>query len=368
MIPLFKVRMENTAIKRAEEVLASGYIGQGKVVDEFENKLKDYFGTPYVATMNSATSALHLAFHMLKSEHEGCEVLCSPLTCTATNWPVFLNGYKIKWVDVDPDICNMDLKDLERKLSHRTKILYLVHWGGYPIDYDKLYWIQNRFRDRYGFSFKLVEDCAHAMGSEWNGDKLGAMQYFAAYSFQAIKHVTSIDGGALLCPNKELYSRTKLLRWYGIDRESNRKDFRCEDDIKEIGYKFHMNDVSAAVGVENLKMFDGAFRNKYCANVYDSEFKNHPDIRLIPYNDNCSYWLYTMFVRRQSAFMTKMKEKGIMVSRVHERNDKHSCVKDFQCELPNLDKIVKEMICIPCGWWVTDENLSYIVKTIKEGW
>jgi dTDP-4-amino-4,6-dideoxy-D-glucose/dTDP-4-amino-2,4-dideoxy-beta-L-xylose transaminase len=112
--------------------------------------------------------------------------------------------------------------------------------------------IQEKALRMYGFKPAIIEDCAHALGSKFNGKPLGSHGNICTFSFQAIKHMTSVDGGALVLPHKELYSRAKLLRWYGIDRESDRKDFRCEADIPEWGFKFHMNDVSAAIGMANL--------------------------------------------------------------------------------------------------------------------
>jgi dTDP-4-amino-4,6-dideoxygalactose transaminase len=140
-IPLFKVFMAETAATEVAKVLNSGYIGQGPKVDEFERELRDYFNLDYVLTTNSATSAEHLAIHMLKSKREGWpglepgdEVLSTALTCTASNWPSLANGLKIKWVDIDQTTLNMDLDDLERKITSKTKVIMLVHWGGYPND------------------------------------------------------------------------------------------------------------------------------------------------------------------------------------------------------------------------------------------
>ena len=271
-IPLFKVYMSDKATKASTEVLESGFIGQGKVVDQFEDKLKDFFRNDYVATTNAATSAEHLALHMLKTPStnhrqfegmggqtsnwpgmvDGDEVLATPLTCTATNFPILANGLKIKWVDIDPTTLNMDLGDLSRKITKKTKVIFLVHWGGYPMDLDKLKEIQDKAYRNFGFKPAIIEDCAHALGSKFNGKVIGSHGNICTFSFQAIKHLTSVDGGALVVPHKELYNRSKLLRWYGIDRESDRKDFRCEADIPEWGFKFHMNDVSASIGMANL--------------------------------------------------------------------------------------------------------------------
>ena len=385
MIPLFKVFMSDKASDSVGDVLNSGYIGQGTMVDKFEKNLKEWFQLDYLLTTNSATSAEHLALHMLKNKtdnqkvfdgvgsynshwdglKDGDEVLCTPLTCTATNWPVLANNLKIKWVDVDANTLNMDLDDLARKVTPKTRIIYLVHWGGYPVDLDRVKQIQDKTERMYGFKPVVIEDCAHALGSEYNGSKIGSHGNICTFSFQAIKHLTSVDGGALVVPHKDLLDRGKLLRWYGIDREdTSRKDFRCEEDIKEWGFKFHMNDVSAAVGIENLKKVDELIStHKSNGKYYNDSLKNVDGVTLLYLIS-----LYTMKVNNRNDFMRMMNDKGIMVSRVHERNDRHTCVSEFISHLPTLDEVVEEMICIPVGWWVSKENREYIVDCIKQGW
>jgi len=247
----------------------------------------------------------------------------------------------------------------------------LVHWGGYPNDLDKVKQIQERARQQFGFSPAVIEDGAHSFGSKYKGELLGNHGNFMMYSLQAIKHVTSVDGGLLLSPHKELHRRAKLLRWYGIDRDSDRKDFRCEADIEEWGYKFHMNDVCAAIGLENLKMSSSIIqRHKDNAKFYDTNLKNVPGLTLLTRDENMesSFWIYSILVDRRDDFHKYMKECGIMVSQVHERNDKHTCVKEFKSLLPNLDKTVPNLSAIPVGWWVTDEDREYIVDCIKRGW
>lgn len=392
MIPLFKVFMSDKASDSVGDVLNSGYIGQGTMVDKFEKNLKEWFQLDYLLTTNSATSAEHLALHMLKNKtdnqkvfdgvgsynshwdglKDGDEVLCTPLTCTATNWPVLANNLKIKWVDVDANTLNMDLDDLARKVTPKTRIIYLVHWGGYPVDLDRVKQIQDKTERMYGFKPVVIEDCAHALGSEYNGSKIGSHGNICTFSFQAIKHLTSVDGGALVVPHKDLLDRGKLLRWYGIDREdTSRKDFRCEEDIKEWGFKFHMNDVSAAVGIENLKKVDELIStHKSNGKYYNDSLKNVDGVTLLEneHGFDSSYWIYTMKVNNRNDFMRMMNDKGIMVSRVHERNDRHTCVSEFISHLPTLDEVVEEMICIPVGWWVSKENREYIVDCIKQGW
>lgn len=384
--------MSEDVLKPLSEVLMSGFIGQGPKVEEFEKSLKEYFQNHLVLTTNSATSAEHLAIHMLKSPSKNLEVfdglggrdrtwpgisdtdeiLTTPLTCTATNWPILANGLNIKWVDVDTETCNMDLDDLSRKITHKTKAIMVVHWGGYPTDLEKLKEIQLKSERMFGFKPAIIEDCAHSFGSTYKGKKIGNHGNICTFSFQAIKHLTTGDGGALVLPHKELYDRSKLLRWYGIDRETNSKDFRCEDDIKEWGYKFHMNDINATIGIHNLKhVFEKVInKNIENANFYNEKLKNIDGITLMENKSDrqSSHWIYTIKVKDRDNFLDYMKSCGIMVSRVHERNDKHSCVKEYKTLLPNLDRLSSEMICIPNGWWVTKENREYILDCIKKGW
>jgi len=388
-ISLFKVFMSKTAKDAAAEVLDSGYIGQGPKVEEFEKLLKERFKNDYTLTTNTATSAEHLAIHLLKKPFKGVtsygvafaetnwpgiqdgdEVLATPLTCTASNWPILANNLKIKWVDINENL-TMDLDDLARKITPKTKAIMLVHWGGYPVDLDRVKEIQNQAFQNFGFKPAVIEDCAHAFGSTFRGQPLGSHGNICTFSFQAIKHLTTVDGGALVLPHEELYSRGKLLRWYGINRETNKKDFRCEMDIPEWGFKFHMNDVNASIGIENLKEVDKVIEtHKDNGRYYDEALKGVDGVTLLdrdPRMDS-AFWIYSFLVERRQDFMDYMKTCGIMVSQVHERNDIHSCVREFKTILPTLDKICPHLISIPVGWWVTKEDREYIVESIKKGW
>jgi len=391
-IPLFKVFMAPTAKDKVGEVLDSGYIGQGPKVDEFEKQLGEYFGNKKIITTNAGTSALHLAIHLLKKPFEkttifnglaskkeywpginpGDEVLATALTCTASNWPIVANGLKIKWVDIDPTTLNMDLDDLKRKMTPKTKVIMGVHWGGYPLDLNKIKNIRNEFRKEHGWSPSLIEDGAHSIGTKYKGQYLGNHGNFVMNSLQAIKHITSIDGGLLHCPHNELYERAKLVRWYGIDRNpEGRTDFRCEADISEWGFKFHMNDVCATVGIENFKHLNNIVsKHKENAAYYDKYLQNIDGVTLLKRKEgfDSAFWIYSILVENREGFYRWMKECGITVSQVHERNDKHSCVSEFKTSLPNLDKTIGKVVNIPVGWWVTEEQREYIVDCIKKGW
>jgi len=390
-IQLFKVHMAPTAADEVAKILNSGYIGQGPKVEELEKNLKDYFNHDHLVTLNSGTSGLHLALHLLKKPQEnikqfegvafweqkwpgvqeGDEILATALTCTASNFPILANGLKIKWVDIDPTTLNMDLDDLERKITPKTKAIILVHWGGYPNDLDRIKQIQEKSQQLYGFKPAVIEDGAHSFGSKYKGKLLGNHGNMVMYSLQAIKHITAIDGGILTLPNQDLYNRSKLLRWYGIDRDSNRKDFRCEADIEEWGFKFHMNDVSATVGIENLKHAEDIIsKHKENAKFYDENLKNVDKLTLLTRHKDreSSFWIYSMLVEDRDKFMEHMKKCNIIVSQVHERNDEHTCVKEYKSPLPTLDKTINKIVSIPVGWWITNEERQYIADCIKQGW
>jgi len=365
MIPLFKVAMSENISSPLLKTVHSGWIGQGPRVKEFEGDLSDKFNNPYCLTLSAGTHGLSLALKMI-GVGSGDEVISTPLTCTATNTPILMRGADIVWADIKDDI-NIDPVSIKRKITEKTKAILFVHWGGYPADLEEIFEISKEY------NIPIIEDAAHTYGSIYRDSIIGDCKYsnFCMISFQAIKHLTCVDGGVLFTRNVEDYNRGKLLRWYGIDRETPRDDFRCEEDILEAGDKWHMNDVCATVGISNMML---AERNvaiaRENAKYYDEELSNVAGVKIVQNSTDrlSSYWLYTIHVENRSEFCHAMGVRGVSVSRVHERNDKHTFTKKFVTELPNLEEVMKKYISIPVGWWVTEEERSYIVKSIKEGW
>lgn len=378
MIPLFKVAMSADAGRLVSDVLSSGYIGQGPRVEEFEGALRDRIGNPNVVTVNSATSGLHLALHMVAGPGRPGgpdpsapgEVLTTPLTCTATNWPILANGLRIRWVDVDPATLNVDLTDLARKITERTRAVVVVHWAGYPVDLDRLRDILDDAERTFGTRPVVIEDCAHAWGATFGGRPLGNHGNIAVFSFQAIKHLTAGDGGLLVLPDQQLAERARLLRWYGIDRARG-DSFRCEHDVAEYGFKFHLNDINAAIGLANLvEVDDRVARHRDNAAFYDRELKDVPGIRLTERADDrhSSFWIYSLLAERRQAFMARLAERGVASSPVHHRNDTHSCAREYRQLLPGLDAFADQIVSIPVGWWVSDTDRQHVVDTIRAGW
>ena len=382
MISLFKVFMSENVKDNINDTLMSGYITQGNKVDHFEGLLKDYIGNENLLTLNSATAGLTLALRLLKKRddtfnwpgfNEEEDIVLSPaLTCFATTSSIIANNCKLRWLDVDLNTGNICLKDLKNKLNEKTKVIYLVHWGGNPIDLNEIDKICCEHQEEYGFKPMVIEDCAHSFGAEYNGVKIGNHGNICVFSLQAIKLLTTGDGGFITLPNKQLYDRCSLLRWYGIDRDKRNykgKDFRLENDIVESGYKFHMNDINATIGIHNYPHIDGLLeKNRYNAKYFNEKIKGIEGIQIMNMNDKSSYWLYSIKILNgnKQEFMDKMNDAKIMVSQVHNRNDINSCVKEFEEILPNLDILEKELVCIPVGWWLDVEDLEYIIDNIKK--
>jgi dTDP-4-amino-4,6-dideoxygalactose transaminase len=356
--------MPETVISPLNGTMLSGFIGEGPRVKQFEAELGAYFGNPHVLTLNSCTSAIQLALR-LAGVGQGDEVISTAMTCTATNEPVMAAGGTLVWADIDPTTGNIAPRAIEAKITSKTKAIIVVHWGGLPVDLDEVLAIAK------ARGIKVIEDAAHAAGADYKGKRLASHADFVCFSFQAIKHITTVDGGAIFCKSEDDYKRGKLLRWYGIDREQPRADFRCEEDIAEWGYKFHMNDVAATIGSVQLPYLDGIVKQRReLAAFYDKELASVPGVRLCqwPKDRTSAYWLYTLFVERRTTFMAAMKERNVAVSQVHARNDRHTMFRQFASDLPGVDAFTKDMICIPIGFWVGPEERAQVVSAVRQGW
>lgn len=363
-IPLFKVRMEEGVIKPLKKVLYSGFIAEGEPVNKFEDKLREYIGNPYLLTISTGTHALELALRLANVGPED-EVISSPLTCTATNMPIMNGGAKIVWSDILGDNGNIDPDSIEKLITPKTKAILYVHWAGNPANIDAI----NKVAKKH--NLKVIEDAAHAFGAEYKGKKIGNHSDFVMFSLQAIKHLTTGDGGILCCKNKQDFERGRSLRWFGIDREAVREELRWHYDIEEWGYKFNMNNIAATIGLENLKGLPNALKkHRRNGKFFNKELSSVPTIKILRQEKgaNSVYWVYTLFAENREGLVKYLKENGIATSIIHTRNDIYSCFKEFKDDIPrpNLDKFTEKYVSIPCGWWVTREDAKFIVDKIKE--
>jgi len=353
MIELFKVSMSDDIADYILPVLKSGYVAQGPKVDEFENKLWEILKTKTKpVTVNSGTTAIDLALELCDVGY-GDEVISTPMTCFATQIGAIHRGAKIRWADVDPLTGLIDPESVKSLITNKTKAIIAVNWAGRLPDYNIL----------KSFGIPVVEDAAHCWGSLPEDIERGD---YICYSFQAIKFLTTSDGGIVVCPeDKEKKART--LRWFGLDRDNN-EDFRYRQNIKHAGFKYHMNDVAASIGLANLDVANtGLEKSKANAKELHSRLSNLSHITLPPFDENCSYWIFPILVNGpdRDGFIKYLASKNIVASPTHHRNDENDCVVHFkENDLPNLEYFNNNQLNIPVGWWLTSEEISHIVDTI----
>lgn len=359
-IPLFWPYTNKGIRTAVRETLKTRWIGQGPKVDEFEKVFGEKFGFDYCVSVNSATSALELAYHLLDLK-EGDEVIVPVLTCSATNVPLVRRGVKIVFADIYKNTLCIDWGDVEKKLTAKTRAVVAVNLGG--IDAFEGHDI-SFLRD---WGVNVITDSAQKLG-ETKGDLI-------VYSFQAIKHITTGDGGMLILPNEQTYQRAKRLRWFGIDREVRKKSgfamYKGREmtmDIQEVGYKYHMNDIAATMGVEGMKSYDEIFAHrKLLFETYESELECVEGLEIIK-SRNSTYWLFTVLVDRRDDFAAMLKKYKIETNLVQVRNDIYTAFGGERLDLPVMNEIEGKYICLPINTNVTLDNVKYICEAIKGGW
>ena len=362
MIPLVKpyIAPANEMMLRVEEILYSGYIAEGQAVYDFEREFGEYIDNPLVLALNSGTAALHIALTVL-DVGQGDEVISTPMTAEPTNTTIALTGAKIVWGDVDARTGLLDPKDVRRKITARTKAIMLVHYAGMVCDMDAF----DTIAEETGVP--VIEDSAHCLGGKYNGKMIGSNSRFTCFSFQAIKQMTTVDGGAIAFTSMKDMEKARKLRWFGLDKKVS----RLENDIKCAGFKYGMNNVNATIGSVQLAHMPEVV-GTYISNgkYYDEALRNVDGLTLVPYYPHTepSYWLYTMRVERRDDFIRMMEGQGIMASPLHHRSDTHSVFAASKCELPQMEEWYKHFVHIPCGWWVGKEDRERIVEVIKRGW
>lgn len=376
--PIFKVHVDKeAALKELDVVLGSGFLNEGEQVTRLTKELSAYLEHDKAVVVNSCTSALTLAL-VVAGVKPGDYVIASPMTCLAGNTPIYDVGARIIWCDIDAKTGNMDPKKLKEILSvlemdKPIKAVMAVDWAGMPCDWKAL-------REICDFhKVKLIQDAAHAFGAKLNGKHVCHYPHFTCYSMQAIKHITCGDGGIIVCENEEDFKRVKKLKWFGIDREATKdakgewKGQRWEIDIEEAGFKFHMNNIAAAIGlsqIPHIKRIVGT--HQVNAMLYETLFETH-QIGGTPlkYQSNAepAFWVYTLLLDEdidRDAVLEYMNKEGIAAGVVHIPNHNYTCFKrDFE-PMPQTDYFAKHQISLPCGWWLNGDDILFIFNTLDK--
>lgn len=364
-IYLFHPNVPERAIQAVVDVLHSRWIGQGPRVAEFEQKFAKKFGGDGVAlAVGSGTDSLHLAY-ILAGLQPGDEVITPVFTCTATTIPFLYMGVRFRFADIDPETLNINVAHVRELINEKTKAIVCVHYGGLPCDMDELLAIANEY------GIPVIEDAAHALGATYKGKIIGSISPFTMYSFQAIKHITTGDGGMLIVQDKGLVTMGERIRWFGIDR-SNKQKGTWENDITEVGYKYQMTDIAAAMGLAALEEFDATLAHRQkLFDTYRKGLAGVDGLHLIgaAANDRThAAWLCTAIVEKRVEFMNYLRAHKIESSQVHYRNDRYSVLGGRRDDLPNMDAVEDRYIVLPLNNHLSVAQIEYVCDTIRKGW
>lgn len=363
VIPLFYPPKQDIKemIGELRDTLKTRWWGQGPKVDRFEKEFGKRFGHKYCVFVNSGTAALHLAYD-LAGVGPGDEVIVPVLTCTATSHPVLLLGAKPVFADIRPDTLTIDPADVEKKITDRTKAIVAVHLGGQVED------VQNLRRLSRKYDIPIIEDAAQALGA----GRIGHGDY-TCYSFQAIKHLTTGDGGMLVVKRASDYASAKRLRWFDIDREAkkNRKwqawDRRGITFDQEVpGYKYHGNDIAASIGLAALKTIrkSVAHRNRLAAE-YRKLLSGCAAVDLLANGDSAN-WLFMVKVKgSRDDFADYLFRNGVETNVAHIRNDIFRVFGGKRLDLPGMNEVEFRYLCLPLNDWVSVDDVRHVCKLIR---
>jgi perosamine synthetase len=353
MIKLFSPTISNKEIDASTRVLkslnwASG-AGNGKVL-EFEEKIKKYLGSDECVAVDNGTAALQLALDSIDIRRK--QVLVPSLTFVSTVHSVIHNGGIPIFVDVDLKTLCIDVIDLKKKITEKSKVIIPMHFGGLPCDMNSIETIAKRKK------IHIVEDAAHAFGSQIFKKKIGSTSEMVCFSFHPVKNLAVPKGGLISINSKhakKIKKELKSMRWCGID---NRKG--SSYDVTNLGFNFYMDEISAAIGIEQLKKI--SILNKKRKNVAKRYHRELELEKKMPFDDNCSYHMYWILIKNRKKFINEMKLKGIETgthySPVHLMSYYKSNIK-----LPITEKVGKEIVTLPMHANLTKKDVDLIINT-----
>lgn len=373
MIPLFKAPLSDRAPEAAAAVIARGGIDRGDKVAEFESAIGDRIGNPWVVAVDGFASGLRLALRLATGGPNGNaddgEVLSVPFAAEASTSSVLSSGFPVRWVDVDPATLTVDLDDLARKITAKTRAIVLSHFLGSPGDLDRLGDILHEAEITFGVRPAVIEDAAHAWGATFHDKPIGTHSTIAVLSFADTDLLTCGAGAAIALSDEGSHRRARLLRSCGVERSTG---WVIEPpDVVEWGYDCPMNDLNAAIGLANFAEAERAVAaHRENAAYYDRELASVVGLNLVERADDWqpSFWSYPLLVDDRARFIRHLAAAGIEAAAVQGASQVRTGMAYRRALLPGFDRVAERAVCIPVGWWMTEEQLRHVVATIKNGW
>ncbi len=368
-LPLAKPYISEDELRVANEVLKSGWWTTGPKVTEFEAALCDYLKEDdelYAVGLNSCTAALHLAL-LACGIGEGDEVIVPTWTFAATGHAVEWVGAKVVLCDIEGKSLNIDLKKAEQLITPRTKAIMPVHMAGFPCDMEGVAALAKKHR------LKVIEDAAHAIGTEYKGTKIGNFSDVTCFSFYATKNLAMGEGGAAVSKNRETIEKIRKLGYFGINKEAFKryeKSGNWRYDIEEMGYKNNLDSVHAAIGIEQLKKLDMLNdRRREIATEYRLSLSKRLEFTADSAEHRHTYHLFPIILPdgvKRDDFITTMKEENIGTSvhfiPLHLHSYYATKIKD---EFLIADSIFERIVSIPMFPSMGDEDVEYVISKVN---
>ena len=360
----FYPHIPKNAVNAIKKVLSGRWIGQGPLVDKLEIIFSKKFGDnmPSVA-VGSGTDALHLSYILAEIKKDD-EIICPVFTCTATNIPLLYIGAKIKFADIDPKTFNIDIDSVKKLITKKTKAIAFVNYGGLPCNLSELKKIAKKNK------LILIQDAAQSLGATYQNKPITSFADFTIFSFQAIKQISSGVGGMLVLKNKKLLKKARRIRWFGIDRLA-KQGGTWENDIREVGYKYQMTDLGAALLLESIKEFKKIDNcRKLIFDTYTKILKKNTNVTIVDSSDvkGHAHWLFTILIDKKDLLQKKLREKLIETNQVHFRNDRYSIFKKFikNQKFKNMDAVEDKYLVLPVHTKMTVRDARYIAEQINK--
>jgi dTDP-4-amino-4,6-dideoxygalactose transaminase len=358
------------------DTLDSGWITKGPKTERFEKAFADYVGAPYSAALHSCTAALHLALAALNIG-AGDEVITTTYTFASTAHAVGYVGATPVFVDCDPATLNIAVDAIEAKITDRTRAIMPVHYGGQACPMDEIHALAQKY------DLRVIEDAAHAAGSQYKGKMIGGLSDITCFSFYATKNMTTGEGGMATSNNEALIERIKVLSMYGIsDARQIWKRYAPKGswayNIEELGFKYNMMDIQAALGLHQLRKLDGFIdRRRYFASIYNEAFASMPEIdvpTVIP-NVKHAWHLYPILIRPEhltigrDQFIETLKDENIGTSVLYIPLHMHTYYQDrygFKPDdFPNAHSVFKRIVNLPVSPAMSENDVRDVIAAIQ---
>ncbi len=345
------------------EALRADFITSGPVVESFERAICEYTGAKYCVALSNATAGLHIAA-MAAGLKEGDEAITSPITFLSSANCARFCGATVVFADIDPATANISVSEIEKKITDKTKLIVPVHFAGQSCDMRR---IREIAAER---SITVIEDAAHAIGSDYLGTKVGSCEYsdMTVFSFHPVKTITTGEGGAITTNDESLYKRLKALRSHGVYKEGEMaRDWRYE--MRELGFNYRMTELQAALGVSQMRRL-GAFkaRRREIVKFYNERL-GLPHLREEEFSNAC-FHLYPVLLENRAEVYRKAREKGLFLQvhyiPVYSQPYYRSLGLYDPRDYPNAEEYYRKTISLPLYPALTDADLEEIARRLGE--